>query len=73
MSADGLRGHYADEHGWERVQDDVHVVQGWIASQYPGMARVLLGHSMGSFIAMAYRADAGWASGTPRSGGRRRP
>jgi len=54
VSADGLRGHYADEHGWERVQDDVHVVQGWIASQYPGMARVLLGHSMGSFIAMAY-------------------
>lgn len=48
------RGHYHDEDGWQKVADDVSVVQGWISTQYPGMPRVLMGHSMGSFIAMSW-------------------
>ncbi len=48
------RGHYADQQGWEKVTSDVSTVQDWIANQYPGLARVLMGHSMGSFIALAY-------------------
>lgn len=47
-------GHYGDVDGWECVIDDLHRVQQHIAAQHPGVPRVLLGHSMGSFIARSY-------------------
>jgi alpha-beta hydrolase superfamily lysophospholipase len=37
----------------DRILDDVHAVQLLMAEQHPGVPRVLLGHSMGSMIALA--------------------
>ncbi|MDN0083085.1 alpha/beta hydrolase [Crenobacter sp. SG2305] len=49
-----VRGHYADVDGWNKVVDDLRVVQEWVATQYPGLPQLLFGHSMGSFIARAF-------------------
>lgn len=50
----GLVGHYADTNGWNLVQSDVHQVNQHIQSSEPGLPIILLGHSMGSFIAQYY-------------------
>lgn len=50
----GLVGHYADNNGWNLVQTDVHKVNQFIRESDPGLPIVLLGHSMGSFIAQYY-------------------
>lgn len=51
------RGHYADRDGWRKVLADVGKVETWIASEYPALPRVLAGHSMGSFIALAWALE----------------
>ena len=53
MYADRL-GHFADRGGWDSVLGDVHHVRKVIAAQFDGVPHVLLGHSMGSYIAQAY-------------------
>jgi len=47
-------GHFADSDGWEKVVADVEVVAQEIARSHPGKPRVVLGHSMGSFITADY-------------------
>lgn len=47
-------GHFADQDGWQKVLDDVNQVHEFIAIQHPQVPRLLLGHSMGSYLAQAY-------------------
>ncbi len=47
-------GHFADAGGWEKVIGDVHALSARIAASHSGRPRLLLGHSMGSFIALDY-------------------
>ncbi len=46
-------GHYADNNGWDKIITDVLRVQESICQQYPERPLILLGHSMGSFIAQS--------------------
>lgn len=50
----GLLGHYADSNGWQLVIADAKKVNEAIHKQYPDTPVILLGHSMGSFIAQGY-------------------
>ena len=50
-------GYFADEHGFETVVDDLAAVTATIRAEQPGLPIVLLGHSMGSFLARAYAAS----------------
>lgn len=48
--AAALHGHFADEHGWQKVIDQICAVQAHIHDRFPEQPVVLFGHSMGSFI-----------------------
>ncbi len=52
-----LRGHFADENGWQALIDDVHTLRGLTEKSYPGLPCFLLGHSMGSFVVRCYLTE----------------
>jgi alpha-beta hydrolase superfamily lysophospholipase len=47
-------GYFALTKGWDRVVNDVDVVNEFVRRTVPGVPVVLLGHSMGSYIAQNY-------------------
>ncbi len=47
-------GHYADEEGWDKLISDATLVQGALIRQIPDVPLILLGHSMGSYIAQSF-------------------
>jgi alpha-beta hydrolase superfamily lysophospholipase len=50
-SSDEL-GHFAEARGWEKLVADVGALAARIRELVPGRPRVLVGHSMGSFLAL---------------------
>jgi alpha-beta hydrolase superfamily lysophospholipase len=50
-------GLYAMKNGWSLVKQDMRAVQSYIASEFSDLPVYILGHSMGSFITMAYLMD----------------
>ncbi|MBF8164597.1 alpha/beta hydrolase [Ectopseudomonas hydrolytica] len=50
----GTLGHYADEDGWNKVVGDLSTLNHHIRQQHPHTPIFLFGHSMGSYIGMAY-------------------
>ncbi|MFJ2712248.1 lysophospholipase [Pseudomonas sp. NPDC087346] len=50
----GTLGHFADDDGWCKVVGDLASLNQHIGQQHPGVPIILLGHSMGSYIAQAY-------------------
>ena len=47
-------GFFAEELGWDLLVNDAHKVSDFLRERYPGKPVVLLGHSMGSYIAQSY-------------------
>lgn len=47
-------GYTADKNGWVRMTDNVHALRDRMKAQYPQLPYLLLGHSMGSFLARSY-------------------
>jgi alpha-beta hydrolase superfamily lysophospholipase len=52
-------GFFAESGGWRLLLDDIDAVAQRIASDCPGLPRVFLGHSMGSFLGQTYIAEHG--------------
>jgi len=51
---DGESGHFADAEGWPKVIADSEAVNNLIRDGYSNVPVILLGHSMGSYIAQAF-------------------
>ena len=47
-------GFFASKDGYKYVIDDLHTMNGELRKRYPGKPVILLGHSMGSFLARLY-------------------
>jgi alpha-beta hydrolase superfamily lysophospholipase len=45
-------GHFGDADGWTRVVRDLSGISAWARERWPGVPRVLFGHSMGSTLAL---------------------
>ncbi|MFX0537021.1 lysophospholipase [Ornithinimicrobium sp. Y1847] len=52
-------GHLGDEHGFADVVDDLVFLTDRLRAEHPGAPVVLIGHSMGSFLARAFAARYG--------------
>lgn len=52
-------GYFGDRNGWNTVVDDVRIVNRELSGRYPALPQVLLGHSMGSYVAQAYAMQYG--------------
>lgn len=50
----GIPGHFADQEGWDRVVEDVERVRQEAKTLRPEGRLILLGHSMGSYVAQSY-------------------
>lgn len=53
-SKGNLTGHYCDLNGWELIFHDLTAVRAKIEELYPDRPVIMLGHSMGSFMAQQY-------------------
>jgi len=51
---EGTLGLFAERNGWNKVVGDLASLNQHIGQQQPGLPIILLGHSMGSYIAQAY-------------------
>ena len=49
-----LKGFFADDRGWDRLIQDLDSAALFLTERYPGLPLILLGHSMGSFLAREY-------------------
>lgn len=50
----GVYGYFGETNGWRDVVADLHEVYQVAKQTFPGAPHVILGHSMGSFLARAY-------------------
>ena len=47
-------GWFSEKDGWKKILEDAHKVTGYLSGRFPGTPLILLGHSMGSFLAREY-------------------
>ncbi len=47
-------GYFADTDGWDRLVEDIHILQNEIQKEYPELPYVIMGHSMGSLLVRTY-------------------
>jgi alpha-beta hydrolase superfamily lysophospholipase len=53
-ASEGERGYFADDDGWHKVVEDVRIVNDHIREMHATAPVIMLGHSMGSFIAETF-------------------
>ncbi len=47
-------GYFGKEDGWNRLSEDVHILQNKISEEYPNLKYIIFGHSMGSLVVRTY-------------------
>lgn len=47
-------GYFDKKDGWDRLVEDVHILQNQISKEYPELPYIIFGHSMGSLITRTY-------------------
>lgn len=52
-------GYFGEKDGWAHLVEDVDRVRQLLQQEHPGVPLVLMGHSMGSFLARSYAAQYG--------------
>lgn len=52
-------GYFGEENGWNTMVDDLKSINDLIRAQYPELAIIMLGHSMGSLLARHYAIEYG--------------
>ena len=53
-ASEGERGYFADDNGWHKVVEDVLIVNDHVRGTHATKPVIMLGHSMGSFIAQTF-------------------
>ena len=67
-------GFFAERDGWRKCIDDLWQINKRIAAEHPGLPIVLIGHSMGSFMAQQFLSEYGdMLAGVVLSGSTGRP
>ncbi|HWP21761.1 MAG TPA: alpha/beta fold hydrolase [Candidatus Cryosericum sp.] len=52
---DGVpKGYFGEKNGWDNVVQDMRTMRELVKADFPGIPFILLGHSMGSFLARTY-------------------
>lgn len=47
-------GYFADNNGWDKLVEDIHILQNNIKSEYANLPYIIMGHSMGSLLVRTY-------------------
>lgn len=55
----GPKGYFGPENGWEHLIEDIHSLRQLVEAENPGLPLLMMGHSMGSFLARSYAARRG--------------
>jgi len=50
----GLMGYFADQDGFDRVVQDLATINQWVQKEFSNLPRILMGHSLGSFLTRRY-------------------
>ena len=53
-TANGTPVYFGDGNNWQTVVDDVYLLHNRLKEAYPDVPHILMGHSMGSFVARSY-------------------
>ena len=48
------QGYFAPENGWTAAVEDLRTLRATVKDRFPGVPHILMGHSMGSFMARTY-------------------
>lgn len=59
LSDEAHKGYFGPHNGWSSVVEDMKQLHDHVAVLYPGVSYLMLGHSMGSFLARTYAARFG--------------
>lgn len=47
-------GYFADKDGWNKLVEDIHILQNQVQKEYPELPYIIMGHSMGSLLVRTY-------------------
>lgn len=59
IAKDGIRGYFGKQNGWDALLQDMRTLYDSVKPNHPAIPFILMGHSMGSFMARAYASRDG--------------